>query len=272
MKSAWMIATVLAALVAGVGGGVVATEFMSQQQAPVRKVQVAHGEPDDVTPAGDNSAEVRELNAKLATLDLRLSKAEDAVSDRGEYEDQIAALKTRIDEFEKAGPVVATTDDEGNPVAAPDPESDAFKAAVERFLDERDEQERAERQQQREEWINQRREQEKERIVTTMTEKLALTPLQQENIKVVLDDYNKKRGELMTRGMEARRSGEEFDWRGEREKIETEVKNSIEAELSLSQVSSFQELVGEGEVDDIGEERGGRRGGFRGGRGGGRGD
>lgn len=260
MKAAWIIATVLSALGAGIGGGFVAVEMLAWDEAP-RQVDVAAIEPEveDAGRADNNSGDVREIKTRLAGLEARLIKTEDAAKDNSAHE-EIDALKARIAELEKA-PVeaVAETDEDGNVVVA-SPGSDAFKDAVNEAIEKREAEERAERAKQRETWMKNRMESSKERIVTTMTEKLSLTALQQENVKTVLDDYNTKRMELWTKGMEARRSGEEFDWQTERATIESEAKTAIEAELTLSQVSTFQELLGDEEIDDIGEEEGGRRG------------
>lgn len=270
MKSGMLIIAVLASVVAGAGGGYVAAT-MGPQEKPSNTVSV-DSKPLELEPqessAKDHSGEINQLRRDLGDLQLRMQGMVSA-EEYKDLSDKYEALNTRLDDLKS--PSVAANNagaTDGGVVVPADPGSEAFKEAVARAIEEKEAADRAEWQARQQERMKERMVEEKERVLTTMRDKLALTPAQEGTIGTILESYNTKRTELMERGRTAMQNGEQFDWQAERAKIETETQEAIKAELTLTQVSSFTELLGDNDVDDIGEERGGRNRGFGGGGGG----
>lgn len=267
MKSGMLIIAVLASVVAGAGGGYVAAT-MGPQEKPSNTVSV-DSKPLELEPqessAKDHSGEINQLRRDLGDLQLRMQGMVSA-EEYKDLSDKYEALNTRLDDLKR--PSVAANNagaTDGGVVVPADPGSEAFKEAVARAIEEKEAADRAEWQARQQERMKERMVEEKERVLTTMRDKLALTPAQEGTIGTILESYNTKRTELMERGRTAMQNGEQFDWQAERAKIETETQEAIKAELTLTQVSSFTELLGDNDVDDIGEERGGRNRGFGGG-------
>lgn len=269
MKSGMLIIAVLASVVAGAGGGYVAATYGAPEKAS-NKVAVdskpLEMDTDEGGSAKDHSGEIAQLRNDIGAMEVRMQGMVSA-DEYDKLAEKYDALNKRLDEL-KAAPVVANNGGgEEGAVATPDPTSDAFKEAVTKAIEEKEAADRAEWQARQEERMKERMVEEKERVLNTMTEKLALSAAQAGTIGTILESYNTKRTELMERGRTAMQNGEQFDWQAERATIETETQEAIKAELTLSQVSSFTELLGDEDVDDIGEEGGGRRrGGFGGGR------
>lgn len=262
MKTGMMIGMILAAIVAGGAGGFVATELLTVDDQDRPEV-AANMPPPAPTPHDRrvHDPRVEELVASIERVERKLDRRER--DDTVDQSAEIAALKERIDELETGAVAFNNAEDGAGDSDNAPIGRDEVDTYVEEVLERR---ETARREAEREEFRQQmerRNENERERVVTTMTEKLSLTGVQQVNVKTKLEEYQTKRGDLFRKFGEARRNNEEFDFRAERAKLETETKNAIEDELTLSQVSTFRELVGEdGQVSNIGRE--GRRRGFRG--------
>ncbi|MCG3183064.1 MAG: hypothetical protein ICCCNLDF_01148 [Planctomycetes bacterium] len=276
MKSAWLIAAVLASVVAGAGGGYVAVQYAGQQPAPA-KVEVAATDLDSGT---DHSAdlkqqsdEINKLRADLGTLLVRVENAEKAGAENAELKKQISDLQTRIEALKASGGTVTSNDSGGAMTPAPDTNTPEFEAAVAAAIEKREAAQRAERdaerQKQMEEWANQRN----KAIVDKLATDLSLTEVQKTNIETILKDQDAKRAEVMQRGRAARDAGEEFDWGTEMGAVSTAAVEAVRAELSSAQLTTFNELLGDSNSLDALAGRqgrfgpGGGPGGGRGGRG-----
>lgn len=276
MKSAWLIAAVLASVVAGAGGGYVAVQYAGQQPAPA-KVEVAATDLDSGT---DHSAdlkqqsdEINKLRADLGTLLVRVENAEKAGAENAELKKQISDLQTRIEALKASGGTVTSNDSGGAMTPAPDTNTPEFEAAVAAAIEKREAAQRAERdaerQKQMEEWANQRN----KAIVDKLATDLSLTEVQKTNIETILKDQDAKRAEVMQRGRAARDAGEEFDWGTELGAVSTAAVEAVRAELSSAQLTTFNELLGDSNSLDALAGRqgrfgpGGGPGGGRGGRG-----
>lgn len=273
MKSAWLIAAVLASVVAGAGGGYVAVQYAGQQPAPA-KVEVAALDLDGGT---DHSAdlkrqadEISRLRAELGTLLVRVENAEKAGAENAELKKQISDLHTRIEALKASGGTVTSNDSGGGTTVAPEANTPEFEAAVAAAIEKREAAQRAERdaerQKQMEEWANQRN----KAIVDKLATDLSLTEVQKTNIETILKDQDAKRAEVMQRGRTARDNGEEFDWGAEMGAVSTAAVEAVRAELSSAQVTTFNELLGDSNSLDALAGRQGRfgPGGGPGGRGG----
>ena len=276
MKSAWLIAAVLASVVAGAGGGYVAVQYADQQPAPA-KVEVAatdlDGSKDHSADLKQQSDEINKLRADLGTLLVRVENAEKAGAENAELKKQISDLQTRIEALKASGGTVTSNDSGGAMTPAPDTNTPEFEAAVAAAIEKREAAQRAERdaerQKQMEEWANQRN----KAIVDKLATDLSLTEVQKTNIDTILKDQDAKRAEVMQRGRTARDNGEEFDWGTEMGAVSTAAVEAVRAELSSAQLTTFNELLGDSNSLDALAGRqgrfgpGGGPGGGRGGRG-----
>jgi len=276
MKSAWLIAAVLASVVAGAGGGYVAVQYAGQQPAPA-KVEVAatdlDGGTDHSADLKKQSDELNKLRADLGTLLVRVENAEKAGAENAELKKQISDLQTRIEALKASGGTVTSNDSGGAMTPAPDTGTPEFEAAVAAAIEKREAAQRAERdaerQKQMEEWANQRN----KAIVDKLATDLALTEVQKTNIDTILKDQDAKRAEVMQRGRTARDNGEEFDWGTEMGAVSTAAVEAVRAELSSAQLTTFNDLLGDSNSLDALAGRqgrfgpGGGPGGGRGGRG-----
>jgi hypothetical protein len=269
MKSAWLIVAVLASVVAGAGGGYVATHFADK---PTQN-KVASAEPlsldDDSKPAAvDNSDQIKKLEGDIGALMTRLEKAESANADAAGLQKKIDALNTQIAELKAAGAVAAKPVDGGTiPTAtSTNPE---LAAEVDKIIAEREAAKEAERQAEREKQMADMIAARNTKILDKLTTELSLTEAQKTNVQVLLDDYTAKRRATWDRAQQAQKDGVEFDWQGEFKTVNDAAAEAVRAELSTAQVSTFNTLLGEGSLDDLaggwGGMRGNRGGGNRGG-------
>lgn len=252
-----------ASVVAGAGGGFVASRYLGAEQPTPAKVEVAAmdlGGTDHGADLKRQSDEISKLRGELQALQVRLDKAEQPQEPDAELKKQLADLQAKVDNMKSTGGTVVASDGSGEAVPSPDPNTTEFEAAVNAAIEKREAAQRAERdaerQKQMEEWANQRN----KTIVDKLTTDLALTDVQKTNIETILKDQDAKRAEVMARGNAARENGEEFDWRTEMSTVSTAAVEAVRAELSSAQLTTFNELLGES--NSLDSLAGGRRGGF----------
>lgn len=278
MKPVLMIAVIFGAVVAGAAGGYVASSMAPEPERTAPRVAAADNETktedtrEDLSPLiSKQGNDIAGLRGEIDSLVARVDTAEKKVTS---LETEKTALMTEISNLKKqpaSGGGVAT------PTA--DPESAAFKEAVIKAIDEKAEADRVAREAEREKQMAEFVANANKQMVTTLTEKLALTSDQVPKIQALIDDRSAKRREVVTKGEEARKNGTEFDWGTEMANVDKASTDAVRAELSSAQLSTFNELVGErglgalerGFGGGMGRQPGGQGGG-RGGRGGGNGN
>ncbi|MHC4841504.1 MAG: hypothetical protein ACYTDT_11240 [Planctomycetota bacterium] len=249
MNTGMMMATVVAALGAGVGGGFLAVHFANDDAAPTApKAAVADADSDNEV-VDSSSGELDKLRAKIALLETRLAKAEanDAAPD-----DELSAMKARIDKLEESPTATAADSGGGGETVV---ESSDLTEAVNKALEDRETKKKAERAKKKEAETKKYFERESKRLMGAMTKKLELSTWQQESITKIVASYHERQRETWDRGVEAKENGEEFDWEGEFETIEEEFMPLVEAELTASQIETFRAGIPEGE--GLGEFGGG---------------
>jgi DNA repair exonuclease SbcCD ATPase subunit len=265
MKSAWLIAAVLASVVAGAGGGYIASQQAGQQQPAPNKVEVAaldlDGGTDHSSDLRKQADEISRLRTELGSLMVRVESAEKANGETAALKAQIKELSTKLETLKASGGTVAGSDGTGAaPIAAPNANTPEFDAAVEAAIEKREAAQRAERdaerQKQMEDWANQRN----KTIVDKLATDLSLTEVQKTNIETILKDQDAKRAEVMQRGRAARDNGEEFDWGAEMGTVSTAAVEAVRAELSSAQLTTFNELLGDSNSLDALAGRQGRFG------------
>ena len=279
MKPTWLVIAVCASVLAGAGGGYVATQY-SAAKPETNKVAVEAtdlgGSDDSAINLDVQDKKIAGLQGDLNSLLLRLEKAERASAENAKLKGEIDDLEARIAEIKKA-PAVVATDAAGNPVSAnngasPAPGTAEWDAAVAEAMEKKAAEDRAVRDAEREKRMADMMVQRNKTILDKLSTELSLTEVQKTNIDAILSDMNTKRGEVMQRGREAGDSGTEFDWRAEMKVVSDASLEAVKSELSSAQLSTFNELVGEdGSLDSLAGGWGGGRGGNRGG-GGGRGN
>lgn len=274
MKSAWLIVAVLASVVAGAGGGYVATHFAAEKTT---QNKVASAEPlsldgDSQATGVDHSDQIKTLQQDINGLYVRLESAEGAKADAVALQKKIDALTAQIADLKASGTVVAKpVDGEITPTATPtNPE---LAAEVDKILAEREAAREAERTAEREKQMADMVARRNTQILDKLATDLSLTETQKTSVNNVLTDYTTKRRETWERGQQAQRDGVEFDWQAEFKTVNDAAAEAVRAELSTAQLSTFNTLIGEGSLDDLAGGWGGMRGGQRGGgnNGGGRG-
>lgn len=263
MKPAMLLAVILSAIAAGGASGFLATQFIEEPESPAAQIALEH----DADEPKDFTDDIRKQSARISVHDddidaLRssLADAEAGMVDEAALLKRIDVLNARIAALEARKPTVEATKD-----GEPDPEADVLKAAVAEAMEEAEVKRRAERDAERREGASRWMSRGNDRILTTLSDKLNLSEVQKETIKAQIDEYSKKRIAVMTKGMEARRNGEEFDWREEMTTVSTEATDAIRLELSSAQASTFDELVGDEGISSLGGGfgRGRNRGGNR---------
>ncbi|MCB9895900.1 MAG: hypothetical protein H6839_15745 [Planctomycetes bacterium] len=282
MKAGWLLAAIFASIVAGAGGGYVAVQYATPAQNTPKQVAAADPlslEGDANDKGTDNSDELTKLRQDIQALQVRLDQAE---RDKKDLKEGIDSLNTKLAKAASAAPVTSggETVDNGGSTDPVDTTNPAFAEAVEKVIQQREEEAAAkrdaERKKQMEDWAASRN----KAIVDKLATELSLTEVQKVNIETVLTDMNTKRGEVMERGRAARDAGEEFDWQAEMKTVSDEALEAVKGELSSAQVSTLNTLLGDsGSLDSLagrggfgGFGGGGRNsGGGRGGRGGGNG-
>ena len=267
MKSGMLVVAVLMSVIAGAGGGYVAATYGAPEQGSNKvAVDAAPLETNDDVVAKDHTDEIAALRNDIGAMEVRM---QDMVS--AEEYDRLAqkydALNKRLEEL-KTAPVIANdggTEDGG--VATADPNSEAFKEAVNKAIEEKEAADRAERNAEREKRMTEMMEARNKTILDKLSTELGLTEVQKTNIEVALTNMNTKRAEVVQRGREARENGTEFDWGGEMQAVSDQALEDVKAELSTAQVSTLTDLLGEdGSLDSLGGGFGGFGGGRRGGR------
>ncbi|MBZ0136187.1 MAG: hypothetical protein K8I27_07435 [Planctomycetes bacterium] len=266
MKSGMLIIAVLASVIAGAGGGYVAATYGAPEKASNK---VAVDAPllqnvGDASAGTDHSDEIARLRADIGSMEVRMEgmvKADEYNALKTKYEN----LNERINEL-KSAPVVANSGGgvDGGAVIPADPDSAAFKEAVSKAMEEKDEADRAARAAEREKQMADMMAARNKTILDKLSTELGLTEVQKTNIDVILADMNTKRSEVMQRGRTARDEGIEFDWGTEMQAVSDASLEAVKAELSTAQVSTLTDLLGEGgNLDSLGGRGmgGGRRGG-----------
>jgi hypothetical protein len=258
MKSAWLIVAVLASVVAGAGGGYIATRFAAEK--PQNKVATAEPlslDGDTQAKGVDHSDQITKLQQDIDGLLIRLAKAESANADAADLQKKLDALNKQIAEL-KATPTVVAKPVDGTtpPASTTNPE---LAAEVDRILAEREAAEDAKRDAEREKQMADMIAARNTKILDKLSTDLALTEVQKSNVQVLLDDYTVKRREVWERGNKARTDGVEFDWQVEFKTVNDAAADAVRAELSTAQVSTFNTLIGEGSLDDLAGGWGGGR-------------
>jgi hypothetical protein len=256
MKPMIMLIVVLGSVAAGGAGGFVASKLAEPPKVAPR-VETASD------PATDYSADFHsrdqrldELQRTINQISVRLEKAEQR-TDSGNLLEELQKLEARTARLEKG---VVT----GEPEAGATVETTELKSTFKELMKQHEEEERAEQLARREKQMAAMTEDRRKAIMTKLVEGLHLTTEQQSKVDTLVADYQTKRREVWTRSMQARETGEQFDMRAEMQTIETAAQDSIRAALLAGQVTTFNELVGEGRIEDLGGGRGwGNRGGNR---------
>lgn len=243
MKPALLIAIVFGAIAAGGGGGYVAATLATPAERVTAPRVADHADDsgnarEDLAPTvSDQASQIKRLKDDMNRLSDRLVGAEEKARQADALAAKVGELESRL----KAAP--AST---GTPLpSSVAPDNPEFKAAVEKIADDRDERKAKEREAEQQKARDERRAAQAKRTLDTMTEKLFLSAEQQPKVKVVLDDLATKRTELMTRGQEAMQKGEQFDWRTEGAAVNKAATDALKAELTASQLSTFNELTGD---------------------------
>jgi hypothetical protein len=249
MKSAWLIVAVVASVLAGAGGGYIATHFAAEK--PQNKVAAVDRplEGKEEARGVDHSGQITKLQQDIDGLLIRLAAAEKANADAADLQKKIDALNAQLVELKAAAPVV-TNPGEGTttPASAANPE---LAAEVDRIIAEREAAKEAERNAEREKQMADMIAARNTKILDKLTTELSLTEAQKANVQVLLDDYTTKRREVWERGNKARTDGVEFDWQVEFKTVNDAAAEAVRAELSTAQVSTFNTLIGEGSLDDL---------------------
>jgi hypothetical protein len=270
MKPGLMIIAILASVVAGAGGGYVATTMLAEKTPTPRTTVAANdfgSDPVNST-SGSDAEELVRIRQDVDILRARLEKAERTDSPDKALTDQIDKLNTRIAQLEKGGAVVAkSADGSPNPVALPDAELDA---RFDDYMERREAAEEARRAAEREERMTEMVQAGNKAILDRLSTDLALTEAQKNNITVVLDNYATARRDVFQRGGEAREQGVEFDWGTEMTTVHNAAADAVRNQLAGEQLSQFNELLGDRSLDRL--AGGGRMGGQGGGPGGRRGN
>jgi hypothetical protein len=263
MKSAWLIIAVAASVFAGAGGGLVATKYLAEETKAAKTSTVETAKLDDGgTEAKDHTGEIARLQKDIGDLMVRLEKAESANGDNAALQKKYTELSVQLAEMKKNATVAKTADGTPGEVSSSDP---VLAEKVEAIIAEREAAERAARDAEREKQMQEMITRRNTQILDKLSTELSLTEAQKVNVQVALDDYTTKRREVFTRGQEARTNGTEFDWQGEFKTVNDAAAEAVRAELSTSQVSTFNTLIGEGSLDDLAGGWGGMRGGNNGG-------
>lgn len=261
MKPAIMIAVIAGAVVAGGAGGFLATQLAAPTSTPAptpRQIvadQPDAGTDDDLTPVVSKQGnDIYAMNSKIDGLFRRLEAAESKAAEA----DRLAAKLAEVERMIQTAPPAA--DGTAAPAPAIDPENPVFREAVSKAIVAHEE---AERQRRTEEMTAAQT----RRGVETLTERLTLSADQIPKVKAALDDFAIKRRDIMAKGQEAQRNGQEFDWRTEMTNVSKAAADVVRNDLTASQLSTFNELVGERGLSAVTDGRWG--GGFGGGPGGG---
>src|SRR5688572_2245565 len=107
MKSAWLIVAVLASVVAGAGGGYVATRFAGDKPTQNKVAADVIELDDDSRAAGvDHSGQITKLQQDIDGLLIRLAASERANADAADLQKKIDTLNTQLAELKAAGTVV----------------------------------------------------------------------------------------------------------------------------------------------------------------------
>ncbi|MEZ5993090.1 MAG: hypothetical protein R3E76_12120 [Planctomycetota bacterium] len=278
MKPAVLLIAVIASVLAGAGGGFLATKYSPEAEPQKAKVAVEAvdlgGNDDAAIDLQAQDKKIARLQSDLNTLLVRLEQAEKTGEENAKQQDTIKKLEDEIAALKKAGSAVVATDEGGNPVPTvlPNPNTDEFKEAVAQAIEEKEAADRAQRDADREKRMADMMAARNKTILDKLSTELSLTEVQKTSIDTILADMNTKRGEVMQRGRAARDAGEEFDWGAEMTAVSTEGLEAVKAELSSAQQSTLTDLLGDSNSLDSLAGGWGGRGGNRGGPGGGRGN
>lgn len=245
MKPSLVLVIVLAAVAGGVIGGLVVALFSeSGEQKPVAVPELA-----DIQSYDDRAlkAEIRRNAADLESARIRFNdlagQLESARDERDALRRENSVLTGKVERLESVRPAALKLADTKDVT-----EYDrAAQKALERARNKEEAEAVARKEKQMARWMEQGR----TRVLETLDKKLSLSQAQRDGISVVLDNLNRRIRELNTAGAAAKESGEDYDWQGEwnsaLEDAETELRN----ELSSAQQTTYDELVGEGNISRI---------------------
>lgn len=246
MKSSALLLAVLCSLGGGIAGGAAVYFVAGMSPNDVSgRVAVAPQSPetsDGVVQDGED------LTGDLEAMKKRIDQLE---SDLVTAERERRAL---LDDVDSPQPDAGAAPDSGNeterkptPVEVDSPE---FKAAVDSAV--KDALERA-RKKEEEEWTaaaeaetERWMEEGKKKLLATLDEKLSLTQYQRDRIGEIYDKMTAQTNGMDEAARKAREAGESYDWEKEWEKIDEEAETALRAELGSAQISTYEELVGDG--------------------------
>lgn len=266
MKALILAAVIGGSVAGGVGGGVLATQFLT----PQAHEGASRGRSAEVAEAHDYSGEIaqqdkviRDLSSKLTALNARLEDAEKRADSTKALSEKVKELEATLAKVESRAP--AQPVGEGGSAgggatveAGPLPPASAIDEAVNRVLEEREAKRAAERQAQRDKEMAEMTARRNASMLDAMDKKLTLEPYQKEKIAKLLDDQSVKFRDVMAKGMKARETGEEFDWQKEMGAVSQESLAAVRAELTPAQQTIFDEATKENGLEAFGG--GGRRG------------
>ncbi len=251
MKTGPIVMMMVVSLLAGAFGGVVASEAF--RQAPAEDT------------SGDEQAAATQQpasgvdTAALAALKASVEQHARLLENLAEVEPvDVSALERRVDQLQQelaevrkqrqpAAPQASLSAASPEPDKPPaiSPEDPAFQEAVNRAIEEREQRRDAERNAERQRRMTDMLAAAGGQILTALEEKIPLNDTQRARIKVVLDEHARRRGDVISRGMTARRNGEDFDWGTEMGTISNETTEAVRLELDASQQVAFDDLVGD---------------------------
>jgi hypothetical protein len=250
MKPVWILVVVLASVSAGGAGGYVGSILAAPgAEAPRVDTALSHGV--------DHSEDLHNQAESIAQLNKRMDNEFAKLrGDQRAFEDTVrtdlAKEKARVDNLKVSAPSdTGETPDVAEVVNSPDFDA-KVEAAFEKMQEKRRAEERESREKQMTEWANNQRKQ----VLDKMVETLKLTTDQQTKVEAILTDYSDKRRDVFTRSREARDNGQTFDMRAEFQTVETAAQDQVRATLLGGQLQQFNELVGEGSMNDIAGGRG----------------
>lgn len=185
----------------------------------------------------DNRSEVADLRAIVQQQDRELLRLREQLAEAGDAE----ALRAEIKRLKAE---VADVQEEEIGPGSPE-----FAEAVNKAIEAKAEADRRERDEDRTKRMQQLFEQQIEKTISALDEKLSLTEAQESSIRDHLKSYGTARIETMGRGSAAREKGEEFDFQGEFTKLRDKYTKLVRDELTADQQAEFDELVGDKGID-----------------------
>jgi hypothetical protein len=241
MKPAVLIAVVFGAIIAGGAGGFLAAQFAAPTPtAPVPQLASAPAaEHDDLKPELDTHAgKIVKLTSEVDRLVVRLNAAEEKAK-------QADVLAAKVEGLTKQLETVRANPGSTGEVAPGTADENKLREMIKEEMVQHEKDQAAQAEAERDKRFEDMRTAATKRSLDTLTEKLSLDSVQVPKMKAILDSFSAKGAEIMRKGGEARRNGEEFDFRAEVAAANTAATEEVKALLSSAQLTTFNELVGD---------------------------